>query len=91
MKYGIEAMGGYNFLVALPNGSPVTITGTVNKLSNNMYNMSIFENDLNNINMNDSSTTFKVSIYVIDDINASSYKSESYLHVNGIRDLSGEM
>ncbi len=90
-KYGTDTMVGYNSLVALPNGSPVSVSGKIKNISENLYSMNIFINDLNDVNGSDSSTTTKAVIYILDNVSELNFEDGSYLKVNGITDLSGDI
>jgi hypothetical protein len=90
-KYGTDTMVGYNSLVGLSNGSPVSVSGKIKLISANLYSMNIFVNDLDDVNGSNSSTTAKAVIYILDNISGLNFEDGSYLKVNGITDLSGDI
>ncbi len=87
-EYGVEQMVGYNSLISLPNGSPVTVSGVAKKVTDGVYEIDIFEEDLDNVGKNDNWN--KKTIRIHDPLQEIDY-SNRYIDVNGHTDLSKDI
>ena len=84
-QYGEEQMVGYNSLVALPEGSPVIVSGVADEVSDGIYLINIFVEDIGNV----TGDMEQKSIYIFDLDPQVSY-DKRYISVEGHTKLSGD-
>lgn len=84
-EYGLDTFVGYNSLVSLPDGSPVTVSGLATLVDNGLYKMDIFVYDLDDM---DSMNNFEEkTIYISTDYDGGLYDNR-FITVKGHTDLS---
>lgn len=84
-QYGVEQMVGYNSLVELPEGSPVIVSGVADEVSDGIYLIKIFVEDIGNV----TGDMEQKSIYIFDLDPQVSY-DKRYISVEGHTKLSAD-
>lgn len=84
-EYGAEQMVGYNSLIALPEGSPVIVSGVANKISDGIYEIEIFEEDFEDVTSKNNWNEKTIQIY---DFAQDIDYNKKHIEVSGHTDLS---
>ena len=88
-KYGLDQMVGYNSLIALPEGSPVVVSGIAKEVTQGGYTMEISPSDIKDATIDDYTNNRMRTIYILD-VNKKNSCNNRYITVEGYKTMVGD-